>query len=250
MSDGKTKKELLVQSRWFLLAVALLTTLVLSITYWLVQPEIPDFGRPAKLFAVTFFVGALFAAPWASKLVDWLYTPDVKYLLTTNAETNELQLWKLPLPLWRDLDIEEDLHLWDASRHVYEAREFDQEENRAVGTWRGSATDLELVEHRENVKEVRGDLEELAREGLAIRAKQSSIVRASVSDIVMEFVGDFEVETMYSGEQIQNRVEDALADLDDESADPDDDDQDESNPLLEAFEQSNDSPDTQNDGNQ
>ena len=59
MSDGKTKKELLVQSRWFLLAVALLTTLVLSITYWLVQPEIPDFGRPAKLFAVTFFV-ALF----------------------------------------------------------------------------------------------------------------------------------------------------------------------------------------------
>jgi len=241
-----SNKELLVRSRWFLLVVALVTLLVLSIAYWLVQPSLPDFGRPVKLFLVAFVVGSVVATPWATKLVDWLHTPDTRWLLTTDAEKNKLELWEIPAPLWRDLDVDDDLHRWDSSQPVYEVREYDQEDNHAVGTWRGSATDLELVETREAVKEVRGDLEDLAREGLAIRAKQSSIIRSSVSDIVMEFVGDFEEETTYSGEQIQQRVEDALDDLDDDPPDDQDDDE-ETTPLTEAFAQSTERPDSSDD---
>jgi hypothetical protein len=123
--------------------------------------------------------------------------------------------------------VEEDLHQLQASEQVYEVEQYNPDENKAVGTWRGSATGLDLVEHREAVHEVRGDLEDLAREGLAIRAKQSSIVRGAVSDIVMEFVADFEDQSTYSGDNIQARVDDALADLDaeddDQEAEPDDD---------------------------
>jgi hypothetical protein len=250
MSDT-TNRELLVRSRWFLLVVALLGILVLSLSYWLVDPALPDFGREVKLFLAAFSVGSLFAAPWATRIVDWLHTPDTRWLLTTDAEQNKLELWEIPAPLWRDLDVEDDLHRWDSSQPVYEVREYDEEDNHAVGTWRGSATDLELVEHRESVREVRGDLEDLAREGLAIRAKQSSIVRGAVADIVMEFVTDFEAETTYSGEEIQQRVDAALDDLD-APVDDQDDDQDDhpDDPLVESLTTNPAPDDSDKNGNQ
>ena len=244
-SNTTTNRELLVQSRWFLLAVALLVVLVGSISWWLLDLSVPPIGREVKLFAMAFVAAVVLAAPWATRLVDWLYTPDSKYLLDYDAETDELHLWEIPAPTWRELDIEEELYPLQASEPVYEGRNYDPEENRAEGVWRGSATDLELVDHREAVKEVRGDLEDLAREGLAIRAKQSSIVRGAVSDIVMEFVADFEDESTYSGENIQRRVDDALGDLDDQD-DRDDDQEEETSPLLESLAQPSNQSDSDN----
>jgi hypothetical protein len=143
------------------------------------------------------------------------------------------------------------LHQLNASEPVYEANDFDPDEQVATGVWRGSATDLELIEHREAVAEVRGDLEDLAREGLAIRAKQSAIVRGAVADIVMEFVADFEDESTYSGDQIQHRVDSALDELDETPADSDDDQDDEADPLLDSFAQTTNNldSDSQKNGN-
>jgi hypothetical protein len=188
------------------------------------------------LFGLAFLTGAVLAAAPATKLVDWLHTPNHKYLVEFDAETDEFALWEFPAPQFRDLDVEDELHQLNASEPVYEASDYDPDEHLATGVWRGSASDFELVEHRETVKEVRGDLEDLAREGLSIRAKQSTIVRGAVSDIVREFVADFEEENTYSGEQIQSRVDSAIDDLDETPAEDDqDDDGLDDRPLEESF---------------
>ncbi|WP_336327876.1 hypothetical protein [Halovenus sp. HT40] len=249
MTGDTSNRELLVRSRWFLLAVALVVILVLSISYWLVDPSLPSIGRELKLFAIAFVVGSILAAAPATKLVDWLHTPDSKYLVEYDAETDEFELWEIPAPQWRSLEIEDELHQLNASEPVYEVNDYDPDEQVATGVWRGSASDLELIQHREAVAEVRGDLEDLAREGLAIRAKQSSIVRGAVADIVMEFVADFEEESTYSGTQIQQRVDSALDELDEEPSDPDDDQDDEDDPLLDSFAQTSDRPDSDTEPN-
>lgn len=242
------KLELLVRSRWFLLAVALIVLLVVSISWYLVDPTIPNIGRELKLFGMAFLIGAILAAAPATRLVDWLHTPDNKYLVEYDAATDEFALWEIPAPQWRNLEIVDEAHQLNASEPVYEVNDYDPDEQVATGVWRGSASDLELIQHREAVAEVRGDLEDLAREGLAIRAKQSSIVRGAVADIVMEFVADFEEESTYSGTQIQDRVDAALDDLDEEPTDPDDDqdEDDQEQILFGPPEQTGNHPDTDN----
>lgn len=239
-NNQPSRRQALVDSRWFLLFVALLVMLVGSISYYLIQPDLPELPeRELKLFALALLVGIILAAPWAALLVDWLYTPNSRFIHRYNAATDEFELWELSLAEWRDLDVDEELHQLNAKEPVYQTHEFDPDENTASGHWRGSASDLQLVESREAVKEVRGDLEQLAREGLAIRTKQSAIVRAAVADIVMEFVADFEEETTYSGDQIQKRVESALDDLDDQDDSPDQTPEpDDENKLLEALDES------------
>ena len=249
MTENKTRAELLVQSRWFLLAVTLVSLLVGAVVWWLLDLSVPSIGRELKLFALAYGVAAVLGTPIATRLVDWLYTPQKKYLVEFDAATDEFALWPIPQSQFRELQVNEELHQLNASEPVYHCSSYDVDEHLAEGHWRGSASDLELVEHREAVKEVRGDLEDLAREGLSIRAKQSSIVRGSVKDIVMEFVADFEEESTYSGEDIQNRVDEALRDLDDDPDSEDSDDDQEGSPLIEAFASSTEQPDSPDDLN-
>ena len=243
-----SKLELLTRSRWFLLAVVLVVSLVGSIVYYLTDPTIPPITREIKLFLMTLVIGAILAAIPATYLVDWLHTPANKYIVDYDASTDDFALYSIPAEHWPDLTVDEELHRLNASEPVFEARNYDPDEHHAEGTWRGTASDLELVEHREQVKETRNDLEQLAREGLAIRAKQSSVVRGAVADIVMDFIADFEEETTYSGDEIQSRIEDALDDLDTEQADDDQEDEQPESPLLETL-QTHEEPNPQANGN-
>lgn len=101
-----------------------------------------------------------------------------------------------------------------ASFPAWECKNYDPEDNTCEGTWRGSVSDLELVENRQMIDEIRGDLEDLAREGVSIRVKQSSIVRTAVRDVVTSFISGIESETLYDGEKIQSAVDDALEQFD------------------------------------
>lgn len=223
-----------------ILAVAVAVFLVAAALY-LLGYSLPPFPvRYTKLVLLAAVPALIIAFPWVSYIIDWLYKPDIVILVEYEASTDKFGLHFLPSPLFRDMTVDDELHHLEASRPVYLCSSYDLEENHAVGHWRGSASDLELVESRESCREVRGDLEDLAREGLALRTKLSSIVRSSTRNIVNDFIADFESETVYSGDEIQNRIDEALDHLDDpDSPDTPDDDlpddpDDPDSPLTES----------------
>mgnify|MGYP006275913395 CR=1 FL=1 len=205
--SSRTWKDVLVEDRWRILSVLLVAGGVL--VYLGYDLSVP---RWLRLFLITAGIGVALGYAPASRLVAWLYRPGYTYLLDVDARTDEFAVWQLPPDTWRDLRVEDgELYQVKATVPAWECRGYDPEENVAVGTWRGSASDLELIEDRERIDEVRGVLEDLAKEGLTIRVKQSGIVRTAIRGIVMSFVEGFEKETLYEGEQIEEAVEKALA---------------------------------------
>ncbi|SDJ63022.1 hypothetical protein SAMN05216226_106100 [Halovenus aranensis] len=217
-------KQVAIRDRWKLATLGA----VLLIAIWFFEPNLPlPSGRHVKLFVMAFGTAALIGYPWVRRLVDWLYRPAHTHLHVFNAEKDLLAIWKLPASSWRDLDVtDHEIYPVQAAEPTYQAREYDPEENEAVGTWRGSATDLELVESRAAINDIRNDLEQMAQEGLTIRVKQSSIVRQATSDIIMEFLRDYESETVYSGEDLQQKIDDAIEnwELDEAPEQPETDD--------------------------
>lgn len=213
---GTDWKAILVRDRWRFVGIALA---VLAVAAYLgYDIEIP---RWLRLYVTVVALTGALGYPVAARIVQWLYSPNYTYLVEVDARDSELAIWQLPPSVWRGLDVTDgELHEVRATAPAWECQEYDPEENEAVGTWRGSASDLELIEQRERIDEIRGELEELAQEGLTIRVKQSGIIRKSVRGIVMSFVEGFEKESLYDGEQIQNSVEEALTHW---KTDPDDD---------------------------
>jgi hypothetical protein len=218
---GSTWKETLVRDRWRLLGIALLVAAIAAYFGW--EIEIP---RWAKLFVVTLVIGGFLGAAPADRLVSWLFRPSFTYLVDVDARTDDFAVWKLPPDAWRELEVDDgELHQVRATAPAWECESYDPETNTATGTWRGSASDLELVEDRERIDEIKTELEDLAKEGLSIRIKQSGIVRSSVRTIVKSFVEGFERETLYDGSAIEDAVTDALSHWeesdDDQEADDD-----------------------------
>jgi hypothetical protein len=208
--DGKDRstdwKDVLVRDRWRILGVLLIGAAVLVLIG--VDLEIP---RGYRVFAVTLFIGLVLGFAPASRLVDYLYSPSYTYLLELDARGDEIALWQLPPKVWRDLDVTDgELHQLRAAAPAWECQTYDAEQNTATGTWRGSASDYELISSRERIDEIRTVLEDLAQEGLTMRVKQSGIVRTAVRGIVLSFVEGFERETLYDGEEIGAAVDKAL----------------------------------------
>lgn len=200
-------KETLISDRWNLLILALIG-LGLAI-YFGYEPEIP---RWLRLFGVAMIATFVLGYAPASRLVQWLYSPNFTYLIDLDSRTDEFAIWQLPAATWRDLDVTDgDLYEVRSTAPCWECRGYDPETNTAKGTWRGSASDLELIENRERIDEIRTILEELAKEGLTIRVKQSGIIRDAIRGIVMSFVAGFERETLYDGDEIDKSVEKALS---------------------------------------
>lgn len=199
-------KDVLVADRWRLIGIALVVGAVGAYLGW--QPQIP---RWLRLFAITAGVAAVLGYPVAARIVAWLYRPNFMYLIDLDARDTEFAIWRLPPNAWRDLQvIGGELFQVQAAAPAWECRGYDPETNKATGTWRGSASDLELVEEQERIDEIRGELQELAQEGLTLRVKLSGIVRFSVRSIVMSFVEGFESESLYDGEQVEATVTKAL----------------------------------------
>jgi len=213
-TEGRTWKDVLVADRWRLLGVLLVAGGAL--VYFGYEVEVP---RWLRLFLIAASATAFLGYPAAARLVAWLYRPNYTFLVDLDARTDDFAVWRLPPKAWRELEVSEgELYQIKSLYPAWECKNYDAEENTADGTWRGSASDLELIEDRDRIDEIRTILEDLAQEGLSIRIKQSGIIRSSIRGIVMSFVEGFEKETLYDGDEITKSVEKALNrwDLDEE----------------------------------
>jgi hypothetical protein len=171
--------------------------------------------KQMKVLLVGLTGGALLGYLPSAKIVEWLYSPNWVYLLEVDARTDDFALWKLSPEQFDDLDVlHGELHRLSATAEVWEAQAYVPDRNSAIGTWRGSASNMELLEERERIDELRETLEAEAQQGMSIRIKVGAIVRSAVNDIVHDIVGQYEGITIHRGEQVENSVQEALEDYD------------------------------------
>jgi hypothetical protein len=205
--------ELLVAYRLLVTAAVVVAGLALYFT----DASLPavEIGTRLKVIVFAGLGGAVLVWVPGSRLVKWLYSPDWRYLLEIDARDTEIALYKLsPQAFGRLSVVEGELFQLDGEQPVYECRQFDPEQLRAVGTWRGSASDLELIEERERIDEIRRTLEDEAQKGLSIRMKVGSIVRTAVNSITRDMLAEVEGATIYQGSQVEDTVRAAMEEYD------------------------------------
>lgn len=155
--------------------------------------------------------GVLVARP----IVDWLYSVPYRYLVVLGLEDNA-GVWKIPPKSWSDLEVENQLHRFDETRMpLYSCQSFDPEKLKAVGTWRGTLSDRDLLRALHKIDECRNILETDAQRGFAIESQAFSIVRSATRSATMSVVETFEAGTLPDeGEGISDAIEKALAEYD------------------------------------
>src|SRR6056297_1151917 len=212
MNRREATVELLKAYRhWIGLAVVV----TLGLLWYFGLPDLPPIPRGPRLFAM----GALAAiaggyAP-AMKIVDYLYSPDSTFLVDIDSRDNSFALYRLSPEKWEHLTVEKgELYRLKTSANAYACRQYWPDYDVCIGTWRGSATDLELLQERERIDEIRRTLEQHAQEGLTIRTRMGSIVRTAVRSIVNDLVGQYETAAIHRGEHIETAVSDAMDDYD------------------------------------
>lgn len=172
-------------------------------------------GQEVKVGIVAGLGGLLLAWGPATKVVNWIYDPPEVHLLELDARETDIALYKLTPQQFADMTVVHDeLYRLSGEVEVWACRAYVPDRNTAIGTWMGSASDMELVRERERIEEIRGTLEDEAKKGVRLRMQLSSIVRDAVGRITNDFIKTYEGETIYAGDRIGDAVDDALDDYD------------------------------------
>lgn len=178
---------------------------------------------PAQFRVPTVYVvGAVFgltgvAGGWlaGSRVVDWLWSPDWRYVWELDARDDGVRLWRMtPEKFGRMNVLEGELKRWDAIYPVYSVRQYDPKWNTAVATWMGSVDDVELLKERERIDEVRRELEEQAQEGLATRLRASSALRVAVSNVVNGLLAKLEGGSVDAENHLETAIQEAVEEHD------------------------------------
>jgi len=212
MNRREAAVELLTAYRWW---IGSATVVAVGLAWWFGLPDLPTIPREPRLFTVGALAAIALGYAPAMRLVDWLYSPGGTYLVDIDARDNGFALYRLSPEKWEKLSVESgELYRLKTSADAYACRQYWPDYDVCIGTWRGSASDLELLEERERIDEIRTTLEQQAQEGLSIRTRMGSIVRTAVRGIVNDLVSQYEGTAVHKGERIEQAVQEALNDHD------------------------------------
>jgi hypothetical protein len=201
MNRREAAVELLTAYRWW---IGSATVVAVGLAVWFGLPEIPEIPRGPRLFAVGALAAIALGYAPAMKIVEYLYSPEGTYLVDIDARDNGFALYHLSPEKWEHLEVETgELYRLKTSADAYACRQYWPDYDVCMGTWRGSASDLELLEERERIDEIRETLEQQAQEGLTMRMKVGSIVRTAVRDIVNDLVSQYEGTAIHGGERVE-----------------------------------------------
>lgn len=171
-----------------------------------------DLSKTLNVFLTTFVAtGALVYIP-SMKFVNWIYDRRFVFLLELRASDKGVKLYKFPIEAWKNVEVKKG-ELFKAScdnKDVFVCQRFLENDFVAYGTWRGSASSLELLRDKEKILEVRNKLEEMAKRGMSLRARFLSIVRGSVNEIAQEMAKESEKDLLFCGEKIDEIIEEQL----------------------------------------
>lgn len=145
--------------------------------------QLPEWSGLAASGAVIAGIAVLFAS---GKIEDLIPDPPVVTLFVVNAKrTDILQVWELSPDKFEDLRVEAGVlnPLPRSIGECYECYHYDPSENVAVGTWRLSKPDSEIVGRHdvadalEQVEDLRDRIEPEARKGRYLRQHMPGILR-------------------------------------------------------------------------
>lgn len=143
-------------------------------------------GLPSYWPIVGIVIGAGSVAGWmASDRLYSLIPEEEKITLIAfhTADGTGGEIWELHPDEFEDLEVVGSLFEWDeAPTRCYEVRQYDPEQNRAVGNWRESKPGSDLAE-QERMNDVIAEIDEL-RSMLEPEAKKARTMRRQLSGIV------------------------------------------------------------------
>lgn len=224
---SKTRAELAVDllkayRNWIGLAVlVIVATAVAAIAFLGIDLPTIQISRDQKVFAMAaVLLGILGYFPLA-KIYGWLYDPPKRYIVSLGL-SGEPGIYELTPAAWQDVTvIEDELYQWEGMTWpTYEAEGFDPNSMTAVGTWRASEPDSELLRYEKRLDEVRNDLEEQADTSIDTEIQISSRVRQAVKEIGQAIIDEHASATTYNGDRVADVLADIRKDVEEDTRDP------------------------------
>ncbi|WP_436934091.1 hypothetical protein [Halovenus marina] len=210
--------ELLTAYRYWIGATALLSLLVGGVLLWVYGlpslPSVPESVQAAAL--ATIGAGALGYVPaWAA--LNRLHNPPKRHIVVPGLkEDADPGMWELTPNDFAELTVEDgELYEWPGTKHpTYEVEAFDPEQLHAVATWRGSVTDSELIREQERIEQIRGKLEQRARERDVLEVRGKSLVRQAVMEERRTFLEEYDRVALLDAETYDRKLEEVLEETD------------------------------------
>lgn len=120
-----------------------------------------------------------------------LWDPNYVYLVDLDAVEVDGALYQFPFDHFRQLEVI-DGNLCQLTTHLYTGKEVDLEAGTALGTWRGTLDDRELLRALRKVAECRGTLEDDAKRGFVLETSAFMIISQAARESVLHIVRMFQ----------------------------------------------------------
>jgi len=212
---GRSRWELVVDlldsySMWvglggFVLAIGMIVVLATRGV-----PEVPRYWR---VFLVAAVACAALGYPAVVKVLRYLYDPPKRFLVQPGVSAGEGGIWELSPKDFENLHVEGgELYEWPGTEYpTYGVEWYDRDANIAKATWRGSASDGELLKNQEKIDEVRDHLEEKAKERDVLVTRAETIVREAVLDNARLLVKEYNRASLIDVSALSDRIDETLS---------------------------------------
>lgn len=198
---------------------------------WYYQPDLPNLSLQTEV-AIIAGIGAFalgYVPAWA--LLNYLHNPPKRYIISLglsesppdDAELSpqafEPGIYELTPNAWERVRVlDGNLYQWEGMRWpTYECLGFDREDLEAVGTWRGSKPDSELLRREKEIGELRTNLEQAADHSIDLEIAISSKVRQAVREIGQSMIEEHASATTYDGEKVAEVLSDIRQDIEEDA---------------------------------
>lgn len=176
-----------------------------------------DLDVPRNLQVI--LAAALLSSPfgwYAGKRVSsLLHSPNWVYIVELDTRKEESGLYRVPSDGYTQFTVTKG-EVDRPNPHLVFAQNVDLEAKTLEGVWRGTLSDRELMAELSNVYEIRGQLQQDAQEGFAVKSQAWMIVRDATRRATKSIVRTFERGTMPSedGLEVSEAVENAVDSFD------------------------------------
>jgi len=227
MTRERSREELAVElltayRNWIgLAALVVVGTVAVLVTVLGVSLPRVEITRDQKVFVLSSVLLGMAGYFPLAKIYEWIYNPPKRYIVSLGL-SGEPGIYELSPKAWQNVDvIEDELYQWEGMAWpTYEAEDFDPESMTAVGTWRGSKPDSELLRYDKKLEEVRDTLEEQADTSIDTEIQISSRVRQAVQTIGRAIIDEHASATTYNGDRVADVLADIRKDVEQDTGDP------------------------------
>ena len=224
---SKSRAELAVDllkayRNWIGLGFAVIgVTAVAAVAFLGIDLPTVEISRDQKVFAgAAVSLGIVGYFP-LTKVYGWIYNPPKRYIVSLGL-SGKPGIYELTPRAWQEVTvIEDELYQWDGMTWpTFEAEAFDPNSMTAVGTWRASEPDSELLRYEKKLSEVRDELEEQADTSIDTEIQISSRVRQAVKEIGQAIIDEHASATTYNGDRVADVLADIRKDVEEDTRDP------------------------------